>query len=65
MQQVPEEIYRVLENEEEIKSDGSKVPESLEEFLAEIKDSQSDAKIFALKLKSMVCENLIRTTLFL
>lgn len=55
---VPEEIYRVLEeegSEEEVKSSGSDVPQSLEEFVAEMKSNRSDAKTFALKLKAMVC----------
>ncbi|XP_077242169.1 galacturonosyltransferase 12 [Tasmannia lanceolata] len=52
---VPEEIYRILEERgsEEIE-DGSEVPQSLEEFLVSMKSHRSDAKTFALKLRSLV-----------
>lgn len=56
LQQVPEEIYRVLEGQNELESDESNVPESLEEFVAEMRSNISDAKTFAVKLKAMVCE---------
>lgn len=56
LQQVPEEIYRVLEGKDELESDESNVPESLEEFVAEMRSNISDAKTFAVKLKAMVCE---------
>lgn len=57
LQMVPEEIYRVLEEGEskEVKSSASDVPQSLEEFVAEMKSNRSDAKTFALRLKAMVC----------
>ncbi|CAK9181312.1 unnamed protein product [Ilex paraguariensis] len=43
---VPEVIYQVLEEPE--------VPQSLEEFVAAMKDSRPDAETFAVKLKAMV-----------
>ncbi|KAF8391479.1 hypothetical protein HHK36_023784 [Tetracentron sinense] len=52
---VPEEIYRILEepgSQEEIQV--SDVPQSLEDFVAEMKNNRSDAKTFAVKLKAMV-----------
>ncbi|KAJ8622198.1 hypothetical protein MRB53_030727 [Persea americana] len=53
---VPEEIYRVLEEggSEAVKSSTSDVPQSLEEFVAEMKSNRSDAKTFALRLRAMV-----------
>lgn len=54
---VPEVIYKILKEpiiEDEVKGEAEIIPQSLEEFLAEMKDSRSDAKTFALKLKSMV-----------
>ncbi|XP_057950213.1 probable galacturonosyltransferase 12 [Malania oleifera] len=53
---VPEVVYQVLEeplSKEEIQK-LSEVPQSLEDFMAEIKDSRSDAMAFALKLRAMV-----------
>ncbi|XP_043706044.1 probable galacturonosyltransferase 12 [Telopea speciosissima] len=54
---VPEEIYRILEESgdelEEIKG-RSEVPQSLEEFVAEMKSSKSDLKTFSVKLKALV-----------
>ncbi|KAL0926682.1 hypothetical protein M5K25_002927 [Dendrobium thyrsiflorum] len=52
---VPEEIYRILEEAEvKIPRFGSDAPDSLEEFLAEMRSSKSDAKTFALRLKALV-----------
>ncbi|XP_042483166.1 probable galacturonosyltransferase 12 isoform X1 [Macadamia integrifolia] len=53
---VPEEMYRILEErgEEEDIQGRSDVPQSLEEFVAEMKSNQSDVKTFAVKLKAMV-----------
>jgi hypothetical protein len=49
-------IYQVLE--EPISKDElqgrSDVPQTLEDFMAEIKRSKSDAKTFAIKLREMV-----------
>lgn len=56
LDQVPEVIYQVLEdpaNENEIQS-VLEIPQTLEDFIAEMKDERPDAKTFALKLKSMV-----------
>ncbi|XP_043689505.1 probable galacturonosyltransferase 12 isoform X2 [Telopea speciosissima] len=53
---VPEEIYRILEesgDEEDIQG-RSEAPQSLEEFVAEMKSNKSDVKTFAVKLKAMV-----------
>lgn len=54
--QVPEVIYQVLEeqvDQNDQKSD-DEIPQTLEEFVAEVKNDQPDAKTFAIKLKSMV-----------
>lgn len=53
---VPEVIYHVLEepvNQDELRA-GAEIPQTLEDFMAEIRDSRPDAKAFALKLKAMV-----------
>ncbi|KAK4491971.1 hypothetical protein RD792_002755 [Penstemon davidsonii] len=53
---VPEVIYQVLEepvNQSEVQLE-KEVPQTLEDFIAEIKEEQPDAKTFALKLKSMI-----------
>ncbi|KAM7498817.1 hypothetical protein LguiA_023231 [Lonicera macranthoides] len=60
---VPEVIYQVLQepvNQDETQE--TEVPQSLEEFVAQM-DSRTDAKTFALKLKSMVTllEKMTRT----
>ena len=49
-------IYQVLEepvNQDELQA-GPQIPQTLEDFMAEIRDSRPDAKAFALKLKAMV-----------
>lgn len=48
-------MYEVFE-ETEIKQPkpGSDVPQTLEDFVAEMKSERSDAKAFALRLKEMV-----------
>lgn len=55
-QTVPEEIYRVLEGAEtdDPTAAGSDVPQTLEEFIAEMKSDRTDAKTFALRLRAMV-----------
>ncbi|KAG8386194.1 hypothetical protein BUALT_Bualt03G0123600 [Buddleja alternifolia] len=53
---VPEVIYQVLEepvDEGEVEP-GQDIPQTMEEFIAQMKDEQPDAKTFAVKLKSMV-----------
>ncbi|XP_074569106.1 putative galacturonosyltransferase 12 [Curcuma longa] len=52
---VPEEMYEVLE-EAEIRppKPGSDVPQTLQDFVTEMKRNRSDAKAFALRLKEMV-----------
>ncbi|XP_073311925.1 probable galacturonosyltransferase 12 isoform X1 [Primulina huaijiensis] len=53
---VPEVIFQILEepvNENEIQA-GQEIPQTLEDFIAEIKDERPDAKTFAAKLKAMV-----------
>ncbi|CAN7038993.1 unnamed protein product [Brassica rapa subsp. trilocularis] len=53
---VPEAIYQVLEqplSEEELKG-RSDIPQTLEDFMSEVKRSKSDAREFAQKLKEMV-----------
>ncbi|KAK2984787.1 hypothetical protein RJ640_004612 [Escallonia rubra] len=52
---VPEVIYQVFQepvSQDEIQGPG--VPQTFDEFVAEMKDSRLDAKSFAVKLKSMV-----------
>ncbi|KAJ4977228.1 hypothetical protein NE237_002334 [Protea cynaroides] len=53
---VPEEIYRILEEKgnEGVIPGRSEVPQSLEEFVAEMKSNKSDVRTFAVKLKAMV-----------
>ncbi|CAL9078253.1 unnamed protein product [Musa acuminata var. zebrina] len=54
-QTVPEEIYRVLEGAEpDEPTAGSDVPQTLEEFIEEMKSDRTDAKTFALRLRAMV-----------
>ncbi|KAG7953745.1 hypothetical protein I3843_12G125200 [Carya illinoinensis] len=53
---VPEVIYRILEEpigKDELKG-RSDVPQTLEDFMAEIKKTKSDAMTFAVKLREMV-----------
>ncbi|KAG5546382.1 hypothetical protein RHGRI_018534 [Rhododendron griersonianum] len=52
---VPQVIYQVLEepaNEDEIQGD-AEIPQTLEDFVAEMKDTRPDAKTFASRLKAM------------
>ncbi|XP_039129914.1 probable galacturonosyltransferase 12 [Dioscorea cayenensis subsp. rotundata] len=54
---VPDEIYRVLEeggDEEELLIEPDTTPQTLEDFISEMKSNRSDAKTFALRLKAMV-----------
>lgn len=53
-------MYQILEepvNQDELKVK-SEIPQSLEEFMVEMKKSRPDAKTFAEKLKEMVNMNL-------
>ncbi|KAL0443432.1 UNVERIFIED_CONTAM: putative galacturonosyltransferase 12 [Sesamum latifolium] len=53
---VPEVIYQVLEehvDQSEVQL-GPEIPQTLEDFIAEMKDQRPDAKTFAVKLKAMV-----------
>ncbi|KAE8733584.1 putative galacturonosyltransferase 12 [Hibiscus syriacus] len=53
---VPEVIYRILDEpvgEDEVQGK-SDLPQTLQDFMAQIKESRSDAKSFALKLRQMV-----------
>ncbi|WCJ31298.1 galacturonosyltransferase 12 [Euphorbia peplus] len=53
---VPEVIYKVLEeplDEDELEGK-TQVPQTLQDFMAQIKDSNLDAKTFALQLREMV-----------
>ncbi|KAI4388169.1 hypothetical protein MLD38_000524 [Melastoma candidum] len=55
-QAVPEVMYRILEapvTEAEVQGK-SDVPQTLEEFVAEVKESTYDARAFALRLREMV-----------
>lgn len=61
MVQVPEVIYQVLQQpmaEDELKG-RSEIPQTLEDFMAEIKESRPNAKTFALKLRDMVVPPLL------
>ncbi|KMS98526.1 hypothetical protein BVRB_4g092170 [Beta vulgaris subsp. vulgaris] len=54
---VPEVLYEVFEEPSRVideKNPGSDIPQSLEEFMAEMRDSRPDARTFAVKLKTMV-----------
>lgn len=55
LQKVPDEIYHILEEGDlettEIVPD---TPQSLKEFITEMKSKSSDARTFALRLKAMV-----------
>ncbi|XP_068668688.1 probable galacturonosyltransferase 12 [Aristolochia californica] len=52
---VPEEIYRILEEGESGEVEGgAQVPQSLQEFVAEMRSNRSDARTFAMRLKEMV-----------
>ncbi|PQQ16201.1 putative galacturonosyltransferase 12 [Prunus yedoensis var. nudiflora] len=53
---VPEVIYQILEEpigKDELQG-RSDIPQSLDEFMAEIKEGKSDARTFAVKLRDMV-----------
>ncbi|KAL5730980.1 putative galacturonosyltransferase 12 [Ranunculus cassubicifolius] len=50
---VPDEVYQILE-QTGFHEEGSVAPQSLEEFVAEMRSSRSDMKTFAVKLKAMV-----------
>lgn len=53
---VPEVIYKVLKEplgQDDLKGRND-IPQTLDEFMAEVKDSNLDAKSFALKLREMV-----------
>ncbi|XAR56639.1 Polygalacturonate 4-alpha-galacturonosyltransferase [Bertholletia excelsa] len=53
---VPQVIYQVLEeplSEDEVEAD-TDVPQTLEDFIAEMKNARPDARTFAVRLKSMV-----------
>lgn len=54
-------MYHVLEeplSQEELKG-RSDIPQSLEEFMAEMKETKTDAKTFAVKLREMVHPSLL------
>ncbi|KAL8510523.1 hypothetical protein ACS0TY_017371 [Phlomoides rotata] len=53
---IPEVIYQVLEEpvEKKDQKSGDGIPQTLAEFVAEVKNERPDAKTFAIKLKSMV-----------
>lgn len=57
LKKVPEIVYRVLEEpiSKEALQGRSDIPQTLEEFMAEIKETKPDAKAFAVKLRDMVC----------
>ncbi|KAK9689076.1 hypothetical protein RND81_09G033900 [Saponaria officinalis] len=52
--EVQEVIYQVFEEPSNVDDTADDVPQSLDEFMAEMKDSRPDIRTFALKLKSMV-----------
>ncbi|GAA0157255.1 hypothetical protein Leryth_010114 [Lithospermum erythrorhizon] len=54
---VPDMIYQILEepvNQDNNVQGGNEIPQTLEDFLAEMRESSSDAKIFAIKLRAMI-----------
>ncbi|GER53326.1 galacturonosyltransferase 12 [Striga asiatica] len=54
---VPEVIYQVFEepvDQNEVQPVEQEIPQTMEDFIAEMKDERPDAKTFAVKLKAMV-----------
>ncbi|KAF5948776.1 hypothetical protein HYC85_014733 [Camellia sinensis] len=55
---VPQVVYQVLEapvsEEEQIRGTDELIPQTLEDFVAEMKDTRPDARTFAIRLKAMV-----------
>ncbi|RVW94783.1 putative galacturonosyltransferase 12 [Vitis vinifera] len=54
---VPEVMYQILDepaSKDEIQGRDD-IPQTLEEFTAEVKESRSDARAFAIKLRAMAC----------
>lgn len=57
MGQVPDVVYQILDkpmSKDELQGRLDNVPQTLEDFMAEIKEKKPDAKTFALKLREMV-----------
>ena len=55
--QVPDVMYQILDkpmSKDELQGRLDNIPQTLEDFMAEIKESKPDAKTFALKLREMV-----------
>lgn len=55
--QVPQVIYQVLEepiDQNQVQITGPEIPQTMEDFIAEMKGERPDAKTFAFKLKAMV-----------
>lgn len=55
--QVPDVMYQILDkpmSKDELQGRLDNIPQTLEDFMAEIKERKPDAKNFALKLREMV-----------
>lgn len=55
--QVPDVMYQILDktmSKDELQGRLDNIPQTLEDFMAEIKEIKPDAKTFALKLREMV-----------
>lgn len=55
--QIPDVMYQILDkpmSRGELQGRLDNIPQTLEDFMAEIKESKPDAKTFALKLREMV-----------
>lgn len=56
VEKVPEVMYQILDepaSKDEIQGRDD-IPQTLEEFMAEVKESRADARAFATKLRAMV-----------
>lgn len=59
MQKLVKDLYKILDHVNSVDIPvGLRLPESFSEFLSDMKNSQYDAKTFALRLKVMVCHPL-------
>ena len=64
---VPEVIYQILDkpvSKDEVQGK-TDIPQTLEEFMAEMKESRSDAKTFALRLREMVSLELLSSYIYI
>ena len=60
-------IYKILDepvSKDEVQGK-TDIPQTLEEFMAEMKESRSDAKTFALRLREMVSLELLSSYIYI